>query len=145
MVDPTWNEPEATLLSFIEVYLAAITASTPIFWPVLTEQLSKIFVMYEFEVSSEFRNPGDDEVELAPTESWHTGKKSAHFQDVKSLNSKDGDDVEFGHKPNPSHYSDDYLQSQVDPFSEEFRTEATAKSTVPSRKRKPSIVRFNNA
>lgn len=99
--------------------------------------------MYEFEVSSEFRNPepGDDEVELAPTESWHTGKKSAHFQDVKSV--KDGD-VEFGHRSNPSHYTDDYLQSQVDPFSEEFRTEATARTTVPNRKRKPSIVRFNS-
>lgn len=68
VLDPTWNEPEPTLISFVEVYIAALCASTPVFWPVLESQIVKIFVKYEFNVSSESRYEYN-EVEVTNTRS----------------------------------------------------------------------------
>jgi hypothetical protein len=43
------------LLSIVEVCIACLCATTPFFWPVIQEALSKIFVTYEFKVVSESR------------------------------------------------------------------------------------------
>jgi hypothetical protein len=53
--DPTWNMPSPALLSLCEIYIAALTASVPFFWPIISKQLGKIFVSYEFEISTEPR------------------------------------------------------------------------------------------
>jgi hypothetical protein len=139
VLDPTWNEPGPTLLSFVEVYVAAICASTPVFWPVISQQLTKIFVMYEFKVSSEARHR-DDEVELAHTESWPAGTKSTNSsEDFRSPESRSG-----GNNPSntskPSHYTDDYIQHQVNPFAEDLRVETTAQSDATGKKKRSGFV-----
>jgi hypothetical protein len=101
--DITWSEPKPQVLTVVEVSMACLCATTPFFWPLIQEGLNKIFVSFEFNVSSESRWY-DDHIELA------------------SKNSTAGTE---GHEMDSRHYKDDYIQNQVNPFSEEFRTEAT--------------------
>lgn len=94
--DPTFNEPGTMMLSAAEIYLATSCATIPFFWPVVKEQLNKIFVKYEFNVSVESNIP-DEELELAhrggfpassggdtasrdesqQTEAWSEGRKTS--------------------------------------------------------------------
>lgn len=48
--DFTWWTPISVILSCLEIDLAIICASIPIFWPVLQKSLSAIFVRHEIEV-----------------------------------------------------------------------------------------------
>lgn len=83
---------------------------------------------YEFKVSSESRYR-DEELELATTETWpvRTGSsRGKHEEDVRSLET----DNEVGKK----HYGDDYIQHQVNPFTEEFRTEAAVNANKSGKK-----------
>lgn len=107
--DITWSEPMPQLLSVVEVSIACLCATTPFFWPLIQEGLNKIFVRFEFNVSTESRWQ-DDHIELA------------------SKNSTAGRE---GHEMDSVHYKDDYIQDQVNPFSEEFHTEATV-TVLPS-------------
>ncbi|KAH8669128.1 hypothetical protein BX600DRAFT_497070 [Xylariales sp. PMI_506] len=59
--DPTWYAPVTVLLSTIELDLASMCASLPVFWPVLTDTLGEIFVTKEVQVIYEDRM---DEFEL---------------------------------------------------------------------------------
>jgi hypothetical protein len=130
------------LLSFVEVCIAAICASTPFFWPILSKQLNKIFVVYEFNVSSEPRYQ-DDQVELASTQDWPTGTKSTSVKDdVRSLESRSWEN-RADHEAKPSHYTDHFIQNQVDPFGEEFQTDTTIQS-VANKKKKGGFVKFDN-
>ena len=75
--DPTFHQPPTFLLSIVEIYLAASCATTPIFWPIVRESITKIFVTYELNITSEVRcdilkNRGD-------IEGVNIGKKFADF------------------------------------------------------------------
>ncbi|KAF2131091.1 hypothetical protein P153DRAFT_337327 [Dothidotthia symphoricarpi CBS 119687] len=48
--DPTWYSPIYVILSCVEVQLAIICASMPIFWPMIEQSLAAIFVTYQVEV-----------------------------------------------------------------------------------------------
>lgn len=48
--DPTWYGPSTTVLSVLEVDLATIVASLPIFWPHLRRNVASILVTHEVEV-----------------------------------------------------------------------------------------------
>lgn len=48
--DPTWYGPSTTVLSVLEVDLATIVASLPIFWPHLRRNIASILVTHEVEV-----------------------------------------------------------------------------------------------
>ena len=50
-VDPTWNMPGPGMLSTVEIFLAALCATIPFFWPAVRDQFNKIFVQYDFNVS----------------------------------------------------------------------------------------------
>jgi hypothetical protein len=103
----------------------------------ITQQWDKIFVTYEFKVSTESRYR-DEELELATTETWpaRTGSSSGkHEEDVRSVET----DNEVGKKP----HGDDYVQHSVNPFMEEFRTEA-AVATNKAGKRGGNV-RFNSS
>lgn len=108
----------------------------------IKEGLDKIFVMYEFKVSSESRyhDDLDDQVELASTTPWSSGSKSTGGkEDVRSL-----ENIELGKTPNRSHYRNDYNQNHGNPFGEEFHTEATVRAGHNSKK-KGGVVQFNSA
>jgi len=51
--DPTWYGPKSILLMVLEVNVASICVSVPIFWPVLSPYLGAIFVTHEFSVKFE--------------------------------------------------------------------------------------------
>jgi len=48
--DPTWFTPIYVILSSIEIDLAIICASIPIFWPIIEQSLAAIFVSYAVEI-----------------------------------------------------------------------------------------------
>lgn len=68
--DPTWYGATPIVLSTMEVELATICASLPVFWPVLKKQLGPyIMVTHEVKITREERRWADgdgdgDEVEL---------------------------------------------------------------------------------
>ncbi|KXH60897.1 hypothetical protein CSAL01_06384 [Colletotrichum salicis] len=68
--DPTWAAPGPMALSILEIDMAAICASLPVFWPVLQNSMGMIFVTHEVKVTTETvettRSREDDEcLELA--------------------------------------------------------------------------------
>lgn len=48
--DPTWFTPIYVILSSIEIDLAIICASMPIFWPIIEQSIAAIFVSYTVEI-----------------------------------------------------------------------------------------------
>ncbi|KAK8119684.1 uncharacterized protein PG998_004310 [Apiospora kogelbergensis] len=48
--DPTWYGPISILLGVLEINVASICASVPIFWPVVAPYLGSIFVTHEVSV-----------------------------------------------------------------------------------------------
>ncbi|KAI3340477.1 hypothetical protein F4824DRAFT_423351 [Ustulina deusta] len=81
VMDPTFYAPISIVLAALEVDLASIVASIPIFWPMLTHSWGKIFVTQEvqFELphftpsrqTSRTRGDSDGSLKLVITE--HTG------------------------------------------------------------------------
>lgn len=58
--DPTWYGSSSTVLSVVEVDLATIVASLPVFWPHFRRNIASIMVTHEVEIKvtrkSEFRS-----------------------------------------------------------------------------------------
>ncbi|KJR88177.1 uncharacterized protein SPSK_07806 [Sporothrix schenckii 1099-18] len=94
-VDSTFYAPDTVLLSSLEVNLASICASVPIFWPVLRQQVFRILVTREVEIVRDER-PGDD--------------ASDDEDDVAKLKQRQADND--GH----DHYDDAFIRDQVDPL-----------------------------
>ncbi|KAH3917075.1 hypothetical protein HBI56_122630 [Parastagonospora nodorum] len=78
-LDFTWWSPIMIVLSCLEIDLAIICASMPIFWPIIEKSLAAIFVSYEVDVTEE---RVQDEYGLA-YELEHT--KSAGQQSLRSV------------------------------------------------------------
>lgn len=62
--DPTWFTPIYVILSCIEVQLAIVCASMPIFWPIVEQSLTAIFVTYNVEVTEQHVEDRDPSYEL---------------------------------------------------------------------------------
>jgi hypothetical protein len=95
--DPTWYGPMSILLMVLEINVASICASVPIFWPVLRPYLGAIFVTREYSVKHEPREPSIASHER--TGSGGTGL-SSHYKDtfvmdlVDPFASRDGEVVQ---------------------------------------------------
>ena len=90
----------------LEVDAASICASVPVFWPVLTQQLGKIFVTKEFAVVHEERY--DLDAIHSPTS--RTGSEAELRSDLRSQPSK--------LSSKEAHYDDAFVLRQVDPLSQ---------------------------
>lgn len=55
-LDPSWYGCVPAVLSVLEVNLATICASLPVFWPVIKENLGRILVTREVDVTRETRD-----------------------------------------------------------------------------------------
>ncbi|KAH9905423.1 hypothetical protein F4778DRAFT_707182 [Xylariomycetidae sp. FL2044] len=100
--DPTWYGPISILLAVLEVDAAAVCASVPIFWPVLTVQWGKIFVTQEVNITHEARYRDDDDVGLT--------RGASHERSPSESDSKGpGRNTDV-------HYQDSYVLDQVDPL-----------------------------
>lgn len=51
--DPSWYGSAAVVLSSIEINIATVCASLPVFWPIIKKRWIKIMVTHEFEVTTE--------------------------------------------------------------------------------------------
>lgn len=111
------------VLGMLEINLGSVCASVPVFWPVLTAQIGKIFVTQEVTITRTYRSSPtngrrDDEVELrghssATAECDVDGCTRLHSRGDSSDSSES--QLEKGEKR--SHYQDRYIIGQVDPLS----------------------------
>jgi hypothetical protein len=103
------------ILSAIEINLAIICASTPIFWPMIETQMTAIFVSYEVNVTEE--RIGDDyglAYELEHTKSGRQGSvKSSGGTSIEGLTRENNNDDEQGKMPKYS--------IGIDPLGEDTR------------------------
>ncbi|KAK8089625.1 hypothetical protein PG997_004586 [Apiospora hydei] len=123
--DPTWYGPITMLLAVLEVDAAAVCASVPIFWPVLSNKLGGIFVTQEIEIRRETRFfQMDDE------ESGMGGQRVSHGPVVMSTggagrgsqpHSRTGSEVELkqheSDSKQPSSYTESYSMKSMDPLA----------------------------
>lgn len=118
--DPTWYGPISILLATLEVDMATICASTPIFWPVLTAKLDKIFVTQEIKIEREHRFSAiEDEYELQRSNSdgepYRSDTIHSRGTSQSSLTRKESRAAAKTTKD--GHYTDKYIMAQVDPLS----------------------------
>ncbi|KAH8671058.1 hypothetical protein BX600DRAFT_509764 [Xylariales sp. PMI_506] len=106
--DPTWYGPIEILLAALEVNAASICASVPIFWPVLSNNWSGIFVTQEVKVTHEARYNDDDRDSLAPraSQTEHHGRTDSETE-LSIIDSPRGTN---------KHYRDSFVLRQVDPL-----------------------------
>jgi len=91
--DPTWYGPLSILLAVLEVNIASICASIPVFWVVLRPYLGFILVTREIKINREDRDDGP------------------HSKSSKSSDGRTGSEAELN-----AHYNDVYVMDHVDPL-----------------------------
>lgn len=111
--DPTWYGPASLLLGVIEVNLASICACVPIFWPILTASVERIFVTQEIKITraQRYSLDGDDQIELAQSENGSSHSRSGSIAKLQQSASSSPPDTS-------KHYLDSYVREQVDPLRE---------------------------
>ncbi|KAI1492977.1 hypothetical protein F5X96DRAFT_667179 [Biscogniauxia mediterranea] len=128
VLDPTWYGPISIILGVIEIELASICASIPVFWPVITESIGKIFVTQEVHVTHQHRRlsgDDDDRYELQQTST------------SPSQHSRVGSEVSLklvltGTKSQVrDHYQDSYVKNSVLPLGVSDK-EATSEAQIMS-------------
>ncbi|ORY60675.1 uncharacterized protein BCR38DRAFT_467728 [Pseudomassariella vexata] len=119
--DPTFYGPISILLAVLETDVAGICASIPVFWPVLTAELDRIFVTQEIKIerAHRFSNMGDaEEYELqrgTTAELQHT-ERSLHSRTTSEESLNQNPDSKQA-RVKESHYMDEYVAAQVDPLN----------------------------
>ncbi|KAI1800229.1 hypothetical protein F4811DRAFT_540126 [Daldinia bambusicola] len=120
--DPTWYSPISIVLGVVEVNVASICASVPIFWPSLKARLDEIFVTREVTItlnrrSSRFSSDVGNAIQLQRTASedrentWNRCPSRAGSESSQSRLAELAP-VE----KRKQHYMDDFIMNQVDPL-----------------------------
>jgi hypothetical protein len=113
-VDFTWWSPTMIVLSCLEVDLAIICASMPIFWPIIEKSLSAIFVSYEVQVVEERVDDYGLAYELEHmTSRGRSGSIKSSGTSTQELTNED-EELQQPRKPE--------FTVGVDPLSEEAKT-----------------------
>ncbi|KAI1372507.1 hypothetical protein F4677DRAFT_432442 [Hypoxylon crocopeplum] len=120
--DPTWYAPISIMLGALEVNIASMCASVPIFWPTLKARLDEIFVTREVTItlnrrSNRFSADGEDTIELQRTTSENAGNRWNRCPSraaSESSQSRLAEPVPLEKKT--QHYRDDFIMDQVDPL-----------------------------
>lgn len=101
MADPTWLAPTSFILSCLEVDVAILCASVPVFWPIISAlTVGKIFVVDEVIVRSEDR--------LERLERVSTAGSETELRSFQSNTSDSGGAPDHG-----KHYKDPYVIDRV--------------------------------
>lgn len=158
--DPTWYGPISVELATLEVNFATICASIPVFWPVLTARLDKVFVTREIKIERihRFETVDDDvdhcgkygdDVELqrsVRTRSHSNGRPAVVVGGVMGAggphsrgNSESSlaptrSATQYGAGATNLHYRDEYVAAQVDPLSSMGKVELEISAQPVSRK-----------
>jgi hypothetical protein len=75
--DPTWHTPIFVILSGLEISLAIMCASMPIFWPIIEQSFSAIFVSFDVEIVEQRVENRGLSYELEHTQSRGSRKSSS--------------------------------------------------------------------
>jgi hypothetical protein len=149
VVDPTYLSVLPILLAYLEVTIAILCASIPIFWPVLQQSFGKIFVTQVVEIKHEPRSiyANDDsesmtpkkkseDFELGDVHGFHKDVEGPHQQKVmghnRALNGSQSS-MESLRALNKKisthefHYQDPYVVDRVEPWNS--KTPATTIET----------------
>ncbi|KAJ4357757.1 uncharacterized protein N0V89_002333 [Didymosphaeria variabile] len=133
-IDFTWWTPISIILSCLEIDLAIMCASMPIFWPVIEESFAAIFVTREVQITEQRRYSFADrglayELEHSDTMRRQASVKtqSTSRESLVITRLESGKNVE-------EHYKDPYLAAQVDPFRN-IAQEVAVKTDVEAKKK----------
>ncbi|KAH8881859.1 hypothetical protein GQ53DRAFT_754023 [Thozetella sp. PMI_491] len=111
--DPTWYAPISIALSALEIDLASICASIPVFWPVIEAQFGKIFITREIEITTEERwqitSSDESETEL-------TGSRRNRRITIGSEGEINGLEKVHSGPGGRDGYYDEFLMGQIDPL-----------------------------
>ncbi|PVI00608.1 hypothetical protein DM02DRAFT_562695 [Periconia macrospinosa] len=116
-LDFTWWAPKPLILSCLEIDLAIMVASMPVFWPVVESSFTAIFVTHEVQITEHRRLEDEDDV--------YELKEGKDGKRKNSLKSNSGNSQEELTKQSSDerkldgvgdHYKDPYNIAQVDPF-----------------------------
>ncbi|KAK1750383.1 hypothetical protein QBC47DRAFT_455295 [Echria macrotheca] len=81
--DPTWYGPKSILLIILEINVASICVSVPIFWPVISPYFGAIFVTKEFAVEYETKSRSRSRSrKRGGDESWNDHYKDSFIMDL---------------------------------------------------------------
>ncbi|KAH8896470.1 hypothetical protein GQ53DRAFT_838575 [Thozetella sp. PMI_491] len=128
-VDPTWYAPVSLVLAALELDVASICASVPVFWPVIERHFGKIFITQEVEVTREARwtaHELDDRSEL-------TGQGGQYRSDASDGELTKGDNLQPGEM---NHYVEEYVMGRWDPITGAGNAKATVRSGGNGERRK---------
>ncbi|KAF7515207.1 hypothetical protein G7054_g14695 [Neopestalotiopsis clavispora] len=150
-LDPTWYGPISILLASCEVDLATICASVPVFWPILTSNLDRIFITREIKIerNHRFSNIDDENDRASSLERVHrfyslddpeAGRPTSVLtawgafcaEQKHSRETLELKEVKATYKS--EHYKDSYVMAQVDPLSEEGKVESSVVAERPKKK-----------
>ena len=81
-LDPTWFASSLILLAVLEVSIASICASTPIFWPILQKKFDTIYVTHEVEVIHEERPKESEDAEEPKRRPGTSASQKSHYDDA---------------------------------------------------------------
>ncbi|KAI1137657.1 hypothetical protein F5Y05DRAFT_414215 [Hypoxylon sp. FL0543] len=125
--DPTWYGPISIMLGALEVNMASICGSVPIFWPSLKARIDKIFVTREITItlnrrSARFSGDGCEAIELQHTagenretaNGWRCASRAGSETSQSRLTELEPVHVDKRRQ----HYMDDFIMDQVDPLRE---------------------------
>ncbi|GKT61702.1 integral membrane protein [Colletotrichum tofieldiae] len=104
-LDFPWYGPVSIVLACVEVDLAMVASSVPIFWPVLRQKFPGIFVTKEVEVTREARRL--ESVELDDDIGTEEGRRSRVGSEASLRQENRGAGVR---------YMDEFVANQVDPL-----------------------------
>ncbi|KAK6223000.1 hypothetical protein QIS74_03845 [Colletotrichum tabaci] len=104
-LDFPWYAPISIVLSAVEVDVAMIASSVPIFWPVLRQRFPGIFVTKEVEVTREVRRL--ESVELDDDVGAEEGRRSRVGSEASLRQENRGGE---------GLYRDEFIANQIDPF-----------------------------
>ncbi|WQF85827.1 hypothetical protein CDEST_10841 [Colletotrichum destructivum] len=104
-LDFPWYAPISIVLSAVEVDVAMIASSVPIFWPVLRQRFPGIFVTKEVEVTREVRRL--ESVELDDDVGAEEGRRSRVGSEASLRQDNRGGE---------GLYRDEFIANQIDPF-----------------------------
>jgi hypothetical protein len=108
-LDPSWYGCLPAVLSALEVNLATICASLPVFWPVIKENLGRILVTHQVDVTRETRDFSTMDITWEDSDTYPLD--AVHSQKL--------------------HHDRRYMLSQIDPLQEEKATTTTVMAQQP--------------
>ena len=123
--DPSWYGPISMLLGVLEVNVASICASVPIFWPVLSPYLGTIFVTREISVQVQHESH-EDQVAIIGDDAKSLSNSKTTTPSYKEHGRGDSETELTPMGNMNSHYNNEYVMGQVDPL----RTDRVAPTSV---------------